>query len=659
MAFSFGSKRASLLLSASIFGLALAASPLSDDFHSGSAETQVAHAKGGGGGHGGGGRGGGPGGGSGGSGGHGGSGGSSASGGGSSGGGGSGGSGGGGSGGGGQGGAGGGAAGGGIGGIGGAIGSAIGGAIGGALGGHGGGSAGSAGSGGGSGGGGSGGGGKGGSGSSASSGGSGGGRGGSDGGAGAGAAGGGHGSGIGGAGGLGGLGGIGGATGSGSSGGSSSSGRGGGGGSSVGSGTAGNSGSGAGTSSVGTGTGSVGGGASSASSGSTSGGDASRPSPDFDMGGQSQPFATAPDRSGEDPADDFGTGAAGGGSGGRPPAIALASAGEGPSGAADAPASDASAIADAVRGRVVVAAFTSARHGEGVAEVVYYRRDGTGYVYRLAKQEPRLETFRWQIRSRGAGGSSYAFVSRNGDDDGAAVTLAQENQRLAFSDTRYGPHFAFGVIQGCWPGFMPVRPPTVAVCNADADGTTLRRLEMEQIAVAAMRRGYQRRPDPGAFTTRPGTIYTNSLGNTITVTGVVGRTVRFVDQNGKEFSSHALLYAQNPKVIGNESVIAAIDSLWPLEVGKQAEAWVYNPDWSWKLTWKVLGRETVNVPAGSFDAWLIEHTEASMGDYYIGKSQTWYAPEVGWNVRYRGWVEVGTRGEETEWVLTGAHLVPP
>lgn len=321
-------------------------------------------------------------------------------------------------------------------------------------------------------------------------------------------------------------------------------------------------------------------------------------------------------------------------------------------------AAEARSVADAISGHVVVAAFTNPLDGEGVAEIVYYRPDGTGIVDRLAAREPTLQTFRWSVRARpSTNGASYVFISGDDRDDGAAVTYSPERQRLTFSDVRYGPYFSFGLIQNCWPGFLPTRPPSqVPVCNASADSVTLRRLESEQAAVANLRAAAVPDEKTGPFTTQPGAVYTNSLGNTVTVRRVEGHVVSFTNQAGAQFVSHALLYSRNPRVQGNETVYAAIDRLWPLAIGKTAEAWVYNADWAWHLQWKVTRHQAITVPAGTFDAWAIEHTETSMQDGYIGKSESWYAPSVGWNVRYRNWVETPSSTPPSGWVLTSAEL---
>ncbi len=321
-------------------------------------------------------------------------------------------------------------------------------------------------------------------------------------------------------------------------------------------------------------------------------------------------------------------------------------------------ATEARVITDALAGKVLVTGFTNPTFGEGVIEVIHYRRDGTGVVDRLAAREAGLKPFRWEVRTRRPqSGAPYVFISGDGRDDGAALRYSSERQSITFSDAQYGRHFAYGIIQNCWPGFVPTRPPTnLAVCNPAADATTLRRLEQEQTAAIALRSNQDPRSELGLFTTRPGAVYTNSLGNTLTVRRVDGLNVTFANQNGAEFTSHALLYASNPKVRGNEAVFAAIDQLFPLEIGKSAEAWVYNSDWAWQLAWKVTRREPVTTPVGTFEAWLIEHTETAIGAGYIGRSETWYAPAVGWNVRHKSWTETQPSAPTSQWELTAARV---
>ena len=319
---------------------------------------------------------------------------------------------------------------------------------------------------------------------------------------------------------------------------------------------------------------------------------------------------------------------------------------------------EARVIADALAGKVLVTGFTDPTHGEGIVEIVHYGRDGTGVVDRLAAREAGLKPFRWEVRTRRPRGSApYVYISGDGRDDGAAVRYASDRQSITFSDAQYGSHFSFGIIQECWPGFVPTRPPTtLAVCGPAADAVTLRRLEQEQGAAVALRAKVDPNTQLGLFTTRPGSSYTNSLGNTLTVRRVDGLSVTFANQSGAEFTSHALLYAGNPKVRGNEAVFAAIDQLFPLELGKSAEAWVYNSDWAWQLAWNVTRREPVTTPAGTFEAWLIEHTETAIGAGYIGRAETWYSPSVGWNLRHKSWTETQPSAPVSQWELTNARV---
>ena len=321
------------------------------------------------------------------------------------------------------------------------------------------------------------------------------------------------------------------------------------------------------------------------------------------------------------------------------------------------PNTEARALQNALAGHVLITAFTNPQHSEGVAEAVYYGKDGNGIVDRLAARAPSPQPFRWEVRTKQTPGMRpYVFISGDGRDDGAAVSYSSERRSVAFSDTKYGPYFSFGVIQDCWPGFVASRPTGLPVCDPATDSVSLRRLGNEHQAVAAMRANTQPNSEMALFTTKPGAVYTNSMGNTVTVKRVDGLRVTFANQNGAEFTSHALLYSANPKVTGNEDVYRAIDRLWPLAIGNTVEAWVYNADWAWQLQWKVARRETITVPAGTFDAWCIEHTETAIGAGYIGKSDTCYAPAVGWNVRYRNWVETPPGGARSEWTLTDARV---
>ena len=84
--------------------------------------------------------------------------------------------------------------------------------------------------------------------------------------------------------------------------------------------------------------------------------------------------------------------------------------------------------------------------------------------------------------------------------------------------------------------------------------------------------------------------------------------------------------------------------------------WVYNSDWAWQLAWKVTRREPVTTPAGTFEAWLIEHSETAIGAGYIGAPETWYSPSVGWNLRHKSWTETQPSAPTSQWELTNARV---
>ena len=41
---------------------------------------------------------------------------------------------------------------------------------------------------------------------------------------------------------------------------------------------------------------------------------------------------------------------------------------------------------------------------------------------------------------------------------------------------------------------------------------------------------------------------------------------------------------------------------------------------------------------------------------YIGRSDTWSAPALGWNVRYKSWTESPPGGASSEWQLMNARV---
>jgi hypothetical protein len=59
--------------------------------------------------------------------------------------------------------------------------------------------------------------------------------------------------------------------------------------------------------------------------------------------------------------------------------------------------------------------------------------------------------------------------------------------------------------------------------------------------------------------------------------------------------------------------------LFPLRAGNSAAYTVQRTDGMWRLQWRVLGEQEVEVPAGRFNVWLLEQIEEGMvGNVFRG-----------------------------------------
>lgn len=81
-------------------------------------------------------------------------------------------------------------------------------------------------------------------------------------------------------------------------------------------------------------------------------------------------------------------------------------------------------------------------------------------------------------------------------------------------------------------------------------------------------------------------------------------------------------------------------TLWPLAVGKKLSARydgannTGTSDGSWNFTFTVEKYERITTKAGSFDTFLITRTQEGIGRPFKEKWSQWYAPELGYHVRY-------------------------
>jgi hypothetical protein len=132
-------------------------------------------------------------------------------------------------------------------------------------------------------------------------------------------------------------------------------------------------------------------------------------------------------------------------------------------------------------------------------------------------------------------------------------------------------------------------------------------------------------------------LYTNTTSY-YEIDSVEGSTVRSVGNR----------LAYSPWIVGCRNLgstvdfdMAGADALWPLEIGKTAISETRRNEFRWAINLRVKGREKVTVPAGTFDAWIIELEETAATHDYKVSFDCWYAPDVGFAVKRRHRILVG------------------
>jgi len=155
----------------------------------------------------------------------------------------------------------------------------------------------------------------------------------------------------------------------------------------------------------------------------------------------------------------------------------------------------------------------------------------------------------------------------------------------------------------------------------------------------------------------PGTVIEFSNGVKITATSGDGFWCSFTDQRGRPFRRFAIFALENSSWIDK-----GLESLWPLKVGNQrtfetiaaagrvatgiAESWlpVY-----YTSEFRVTGRETVTVPAGTFETFVVQWREFSHGPQYDGTRTWWIAPKIGYFVKSTYTQAAGLPGRAVAW----------
>ena len=119
--------------------------------------------------------------------------------------------------------------------------------------------------------------------------------------------------------------------------------------------------------------------------------------------------------------------------------------------------------------------------------------------------------------------------------------------------------------------------------------------------------------------------------NTVTVLGRAGYWLKWQNADGENRSAYTLFcwYCDYEYSFSE----GAIDSLFPLKIGKKASISRAKGDRVWADEIEVVGTETVEVPAGIFDVFVIETKSRRIGGRWRGERLNYYAPALGWNVK--------------------------
>jgi hypothetical protein len=151
--------------------------------------------------------------------------------------------------------------------------------------------------------------------------------------------------------------------------------------------------------------------------------------------------------------------------------------------------------------------------------------------------------------------------------------------------------------------------------------------------------------------TRPGTTITMQDGGWLRLVATDDMVMTTVDSAGR-IAHHFAMFL--PLAVEAQFDRRIADGLWPLEVGNEASVVVTRGDQSWRYTLKVLRSETVTIPAGQFQTYVVERRQQGMGSNFHESIATyWYAPSVGTVVKFESKLLAGTSRDPPSWEAAG------
>jgi hypothetical protein len=84
---------------------------------------------------------------------------------------------------------------------------------------------------------------------------------------------------------------------------------------------------------------------------------------------------------------------------------------------------------------------------------------------------------------------------------------------------------------------------------------------------------------------------------------------------------HALMSVDS--TAGNDHRIG-LRRLAPFAVGKETSYAYQSSEGRWNFTWRVIGEQALNVPAGRYDTWIVEKIEEGFSPNYFRGEQIFY-----------------------------------
>lgn len=99
-------------------------------------------------------------------------------------------------------------------------------------------------------------------------------------------------------------------------------------------------------------------------------------------------------------------------------------------------------------------------------------------------------------------------------------------------------------------------------------------------------------------------------------------------------SRRSFAYVPDPWADNENTKEADIEPLFPLEVGKKVSFYRQPRAGRTQDTVEVVRTETLTLPFGAVDAYVIETTSKVLSGSWVGKATVWYAPSLRWQVRW-------------------------